>query len=259
MSPRRLGQHFLRSAAWRNRIVEAIAPREGATWLEIGAGSGEMTCALASRAGRVLAIELDAGLVEKLRRATAGLPQVEVVAGDVLALDLGQLGGARFKVYGNLPYYITSPILRRLFEYAEKIEEIAAVVQLEVAERLTARPGRRAYGYLSVLTQFYAQPAIIFRIPPGAFRPPPQVSSALVRMRLPGKRRTLGLSDEKLFLAFVQAVFAQKRKTLVNNLRTFLPAGEAARLAGELKLPPKARAEELTLEQLAELFRRMRR
>jgi 16S rRNA (adenine1518-N6/adenine1519-N6)-dimethyltransferase len=257
MSPRRLGQHFLRSAAWRARVLEALAPREQDTWVEIGAGAGEMTCALAPRVARLVAIELDARLVEKLRRVTAGLAQVEVVAGDVLALDLGRLAGPRFKVYGSLPYYITSPILRRLFEAAEQIEEIAVIVQLEVAERLVARPGQRAYGYLSVLTRLYARPEIAFRIPPGAFRPPPRVSSALVRMSLPGERRALGISREKRFLAFVQRAFAQKRKTLLNNLRAFLPAAEAARILRDAGVGPQARAEELSLEQLAGVFRRL--
>jgi 16S rRNA (adenine1518-N6/adenine1519-N6)-dimethyltransferase len=256
MSPRRLGQHFLASAIWRARIVEALALRPEDTWLEIGAGAGEMTCELAPRVGRLVAIELDERLVEKLRRATAALENVEVVAGDVLALDLERLGGPQFKVYGNLPYYITSPILHRLFEAAEWIEEIAVVIQLEVADRLAARPGRRAYGYLSVLAQFYARPEILFRIPPGAFRPAPRVSSALVRMRMEGERQALGIDREKAFLAFVQAAFAQKRKTVLNNLRAFLPAAEAARVLSEAKISSRARAERLTIGQLAELYRR---
>jgi 16S rRNA (adenine1518-N6/adenine1519-N6)-dimethyltransferase len=258
MPRRRLGQHFLASAAWRARILEALAPRAKDTWLEIGAGAGEMTLELAPRVGRLVAIELDERLIEKLRRATAGLKHVEVVAGDVLKLDLAALGGPRFKVYGNLPYYITSPILTRVFDQAERIEEIAVVVQLEVAERLAARPGRRAYGYLSVLAQLYSQPEIVLRIPPGAFRPAPRVSSALVRMRMAGERRAITMDREKPFLAFVQAAFAQKRKTVLNNLRAFLPAAEAARALREAGIPLRARAEELTIAQLVELFQRVR-
>ncbi len=256
MSPRRLGQHFLASAAWRARIVRAVAPQPEDTWVEIGAGAGEMTATLAPGVARLVAIELDDRLIEKLRRATTRFKNVQIVAGDVLALDLGELGGPRFNVYGNLPYYITSPILRRLFDLASQIEEIVVVVQLEVAERLAARPGRRAYGYLSVLAQFYTRPEILFRIPPGAFRPAPRVSSALVRLRMEGERRALALGDEKAFLAFVEAAFAQKRKTVRNNLRAILPAAEAARALGEAGISPRARAEELTIAQLAELYRR---
>lgn len=255
MTPRRLGQHFLGNASWRARILRALGARPEDVWLEIGAGHGEMSRELAKNARRVVAIELDAPLVKALESLRGEHSNLEVVAGDVLALDLEQIiGEERFRVYGNLPYYITSPILHRLFESADRIESIHIVIQLEVATRLVARPGRRAYGYLSVLTQFYTQPEIAFRIPPGAFRPPPQVASALVAMRLPGERARLGIHDESAFLRFVQRCFAQKRKTLANNLRAMANAKRVQAALATLKLNPAVRAEELSLDQFASLF-----
>ncbi len=260
----RLGQHFLTDTGWRARIIAAIGARAGDVWLEIGAGHGEMTRELARRAARVLAVELDAKLVERLRSLARELPNVEIASADVLELDfsaamqphLAQSSHAgRFKVYGNLPYYITSPILHRLFENADGIEAIHIVVQWEVAARLVARPGRREYAYLSALAQYYARPEIRLRIPPGAFRPRPKVASALVSMLLPGARPRLDIRDEGRFLDFVQSCFAQKRKTLLNNLRAFTANEQAAGAIHAAGLRADARAEQLHLEQFAELYR----
>lgn len=254
MTPRRLGQHFLHDAAWRVRILELLRPAPGHVWLEIGAGRGEMTAELARRVARVVAIELDAALLAPLRQRTAGLP-VEIVSGDVLALDLAQLGGSRFRVYGSLPYYITSPILRRLFTLADRIEEIDVIIQWEVAQRIVAHPRHREYGFLSVLAQFHTQPEILLRLPPGAFRPAPEVHSALLALRPPGEKARLGIKDEERFLGFVETCFAFKRKTLVNNLKALYGAAPVLQALATLGLAPKARAEELTLGQFAEAFR----
>ena len=258
MSRRRLGQHFLAAEGWRARIASTLGVTPGDVWLEIGAGHGEMTQWLARSAARVIAVELDPRLAERLRELARNLPNVEVVAGDVLELDLARVVREnRLKVYGNLPYYITSPILHRLFEHADRLDAIHVVVQMEVAARLAARPGSRQYGYLSVAAQFYTRPEIVLRIPRGAFRPPPKVTSALVSMRLPGERAGLGVSDEAKFLEFVKACFEQKRKTLLNNLRPLLGsarAEEALRAAG---VRPNARAEQLELAELARLFQNL--
>lgn len=268
MTPQRLGQHFLKDAAWRERILRALplplagrgsqpAPAAAADelWLEIGAGHGEMTRELARRVSRLVAIEVDAKLLPGLERLAAELGNVTIVPGDVLALDLARVtGGEPFHAYGSLPYYITSPILMRLFAHAERLRSLSVVVQLEVAARMTARPGRREYGYLSAVTQFYTQPEIALRLPPGAFQPRPKVASALVGMRVPGQRAELDVGDEAAFLKFVGHCFAQKRKTLLNNLRPhFAPARIAAALTAA-RLHPQARAEELTLPQFARLF-----
>jgi 16S rRNA (adenine1518-N6/adenine1519-N6)-dimethyltransferase len=262
MARQRLGQHFLGDAGWRRRILETLPRHEGETWVEIGAGHGEMTELLASDGRRVIAIETDARLAERLRERVSGEPAdwpgVEVVSADVLHADLGKLADGKFRVYGNLPYYITSPILHHLFRWAEQVASIHIVIQLEVAARIAARPGRREYGYLSAACQFYAKPEIVMRIPPGAFRPPPRVTSALVRMTLPGERAGLGITDEQRFLEFVQLCFGQKRKTLRNNLHAVVSDERIHEALGAGGLRADARAEQLSLAQFAGLFKELR-
>ena len=261
MARQRMGQHFLGDPAWRKRIYETLPRNPGEVWVEIGAGHGEMTQLLAGDGRRVIAIEADKRLAEGLRRKVDGhaddWPGIEVVHGDVLALDLAALAGSKFRVYGNLPYYITSPILHRLFGVAEQILSIHILIQFEVAARIVARSGRRAYGYLSAICQFYAKPEIVLRIPPGAFRPPPRVTSALVRLDLPGERQSLRIHDEKLFLGFIQKCFGQKRKTLRNNLRSIAPDKSVFKALAACGLRPDARAEQLSLAQFAALFARL--
>lgn len=258
MARQRMGQHFLGNPGWRKRIYETLPRSPGEVWIEIGAGHGEMTQLLAAEDRRVIAIEADARLADGLRRKVADNPTewpgVEIVEGDVLGLDLAMLAGGKFRVYGNLPYYITSPILHRLFEVADQILSIHIVIQFEVAARIAAPPGRRAYGYLSAACQFYAKPEIALRIPPGAFRPPPRITSALVRMDLPGERASLGIRDEKRFLEFIQTCFGQKRKTLRNNLRNVAPDERVFEAFAKFGFRPDARAEQLTLAQFAALF-----
>ncbi|HYB62550.1 MAG TPA: 16S rRNA (adenine(1518)-N(6)/adenine(1519)-N(6))-dimethyltransferase RsmA [Methylomirabilota bacterium] len=256
MSPEKLGQHFLTGADWREKILASICPPAKSVWLEIGAGHGEMTALLARRVRRVVATELDASLAERLREVTMALGNAEIVSGDVLALDLPAIAKAdRFHVYGNLPYYITSPILHRLFDSAERIEAIHVVIQMEVAERLTARPGSRAYGYLSVLAQYHSRPEIRLRIPPGAFRPRPKVFSALVSLSLPGGGAGLGIEDTGAFFDCVKVCFAQKRKTLWNNLRPAFGEARARMILDAAGIEPRERAERLSLAQFAAVFR----
>lgn len=279
MARQKLGQHFLRDAGWRRKIAQTLPLAAGQTWIEIGAGHGEMTQSLAGDSRRVIAIDTDALLAKRLAdrvRENAGeWPGVSVVHGDVLALDLADvarrvtvargdvLAGlaeatGKLRVYGNLPYYITSPILRHLFRWAGRIASIHIVVQLEVAARIVTRPGGREYGYLSALCQFYTKPEIVVRIPPGAFRPPPRVASALLRMNLPGERASLGIADEERFLAFVQTCFAQKRKTLRNNLRCLADDDRIRSVLAACELRPDARAEQLSLAEFAALFNNLR-
>jgi 16S rRNA (adenine1518-N6/adenine1519-N6)-dimethyltransferase len=253
-----MGQHFLGDPGWRKRILETLPRLPDDVWVEIGAGHGEMTQLLAGQGRRVIAIEADARLAQGLHERVRAHPDdwagVEVVPGDVLSLDLGKLAGERFRVYGNLPYYITSPILHHLFGYAGRIASIHVVMQFEVAARIVARPGCRTYGYLSAVCQFYARPEIMLRIPPGAFRPPPRVTSALVRMTLPGEQASLGVQDDKRFLEFVGVCFGQKRKTLRNNLRSVAPGERIAAALADCGLRSDARAEQLSLAQFAALF-----
>lgn len=266
MARQKLGQHFLVDPGWREQIARAIgvsrhaglgsAQGRESAWLEIGAGHGEMTQLFLATGQPVIAIELDPALLTHLEKLRKSFPNLTVAAGDILKLDLAPLlGEQRVHVYGNLPYYIASPILHRLFEYAARIELIHVMIQLEVAERLVARPGTRDFGYLSVLAQYYSRPEIILRIPRGAFRPPPEVTSALLTLRLPGARASAGVRDEARFLDFVKLCFAQKRKTLVNNLKS-LAAPEFVRQAqAAASLRPDARAEQLTVAQFAALYR----
>ena len=198
------------------------------------------------------------------------LPNLHVVPGDILKTDLAALAaGRRIRVYGNLPYYITSPILHHLFTFADIIDEIHIVIQTEVALRLAAQPGTRDYGYLSVFTQLYSRPEFVFEIPRSAFNPPPRVTSALVTLRLPGERAKLSLGSttpaaagaqphpfpeaEKPFLDFVKLCFALKRKTLVNNLRSLTKPAVIREALAALTLRPDSRAEQLSVGQLAAL------
>jgi 16S rRNA (adenine1518-N6/adenine1519-N6)-dimethyltransferase len=253
MSPEKLGQHFLTDASWQDRIARAARIDDG-VWVEIGAGHGEMTTRLAKTASKVFAIELDPRLARRLHEVTGSCKNIEVVESDVMAVDFEKLtGGGRFSVYGNLPYYITSPILHRLFEHADRIAAIHIVIQFEVAVRIVARPERRDYGYLSVVSQWFSRPEIEFRIPPGAFRPPPKVASALVSFRMPGERAKSSVEDEHAFLEFVKECFAQKRKTLRNNLRARMGT-HTEDILREAGLPADARAEQLTVSQFVALF-----
>jgi 16S rRNA (adenine1518-N6/adenine1519-N6)-dimethyltransferase len=269
VSPAPLGQNFLADPAWRKRITEGLPIHAGDTWIEIGAGHGEMTEFLAPQASHVFAIELDAQLAAGLRKRAAEWPNVTVVESDVLLADLAQMAGtAPFRIYGNIPYYITSPILHRIFALPRHPKSAHLVMQLEVAERLVSPPGHREYGYLSVATQFYSTPQIQVKIPPGAFRPPPKVDSALVTLNFPGAGAKLKLRDPNAFMDFVQLCFAQKRKTLANNLRAKFAKKKSSRKKSsandpEFDLPEilrlnnisaTARAEELTVAQLAALF-----
>ena len=264
MTRQKLGQHFLADLDWREQIARAIrvsahstAPLRGDEqhcWIEIGAGHGEMTRHLLAAGGPVFAIELDAALVAGLRRLAKEFPSLTVVAGDILKTDIAALAaGRRVRVYGNLPYYITSPVLHHLFACADQIDEMHFVMQTEVAARLAAQPGTRDYGYLSVVTQFYTRPELVFEIPREAFQPPPEVTSALVTLRLPGERAKLALKDELRFLKFVKLCFAQKRKTLVNNLRARSKPEKVRTTLAAQGLRPDARAEQLTVARLAEL------
>ncbi|MGB7847612.1 MAG: 16S rRNA (adenine(1518)-N(6)/adenine(1519)-N(6))-dimethyltransferase RsmA [Candidatus Acidiferrum sp.] len=268
MTRQRLGQHFLGDPGWREKIARAIrvsphgmqpisqALAKDFCWIEIGAGHGEMTEHLLRSGATVVAVELDPPLITSLQRLAQKHPNLTVVPGDVLQTDLSAIAaGRRMRIYGNLPYYITSPILHHFFQFADQIDEVHIVIQLEVAARLTARPGTSQYGYLSVVTQFYARPDFALRLPPSAFRPPPKVGSALVTLRFPGERINFQVSDAPAFLEFVKTCFAQKRKTLSNNLRPLATPERVRELLKELKLREDARAEQLTVAQFAALYR----
>lgn len=253
-----LGQHFLADARLRQHILDFLQPKPGQCWLEIGAGHGELTLELAAASCALAAVERDPKLAEALRERLAPFPGARVLEADILEVSPAavarELACQQLRVYGSLPYYITSPILRLLFSAFHLISDIHVVVQREVAERLVAAPGRRDYGYLSVLAQFHATPELLLALPRGAFRPPPQVDSALVALVPPGQRQTLGIKAPEDFLRFVSACFRHKRKTLRNNLRGQAPLARIEEALTASGLGPRARAEELSLLQLAHLF-----
>jgi len=269
MTRQRLGQHFLGDPAWREQIARAIrvSPHSLSPvsknsdkeycWIEIGAGHGEMTTHLAATGAPVCAIELDTAFARGLKALAERLPNVTIVPGDVLKTDIVKLAaGRRVHIYGNLPYYITSPILHHVFDVAEIVDEMHMVIQSEVAERLTAEPGTKDYGYLTVVTRLHARPELVFRIPRGAFLPPPDVRSALVTLRFPGEPIDVKPEDHREFLKFVKACFSQKRKTLVNSLKSAVPRNSLREAMTAMKLRPDARAEQLSLAELAGLWKR---
>ncbi len=252
LQPRkRLGQNFLSDPVALGRIVAAADLSHEDTVVEVGAGVGTLTRPLAEHAGRVLALELDDGLVAILRDQVADLTNVQVLHGDVLQFSASQFAHRGYKVVGNLPYYITSAVLRHFLEKLPRPRLMVVTVQREVADRIVAGPGKMSL--LAVSVQFYGQPHIVARIPAGAFYPPPQVDSAVVRVDV-GVQPTIVLeegTDEAVFFRVVRAGFSQKRKTLRNSLSAGLglsPATveEALEQAG---VNPRRRAETLSLKE----------
>jgi 16S rRNA (adenine1518-N6/adenine1519-N6)-dimethyltransferase len=245
--PARLGQHFLRSASVE-RLLRAIDPRADEVFLEIGAGAGALTLPLAARAARVVAVEVDATLAGGLRaRAPAN---VEIVLGDALEMDLGALVPAGSRAAGNLPYYISSPLLRRLLELRGHLRDLHVMLQEEVARRVAAPPGSRDYGILSVLFGLWAEVEVALRFPPGAFRPVPRVGSALLRVRF-RDRPLAPVPDGVAFERLLQKAFARRRRTLENNLRDSYPnLKDHLRL---LNIAGSRRAETLSIVEFAAL------
>jgi 16S rRNA (adenine1518-N6/adenine1519-N6)-dimethyltransferase len=250
----RLGQNFLDDAQAVERIVAALGDLSGRTVIEIGPGGGAITGALAARASHVVAVELDRDLAAQLR---AQFPQdkVAIVEQDVLYFDFSAVASERLLVVGNLPYYITSPILLKLAASHAALDVAVLMVQREVADRITAQPGSRDYGLLSVTVQMYGPAEQLFTLPPDAFLPPPDVHSTVFRWRFAPRFAELGV-EEAGFLSFVRKAFAQKRKTLANNLRAagFAPAA-AATVMAKAGIDPRARAEALSIEAFAALWR----
>jgi 16S rRNA (adenine1518-N6/adenine1519-N6)-dimethyltransferase len=256
----KLGQNFLTDTAAIERIADSLGPLSARTVVEIGPGAGAITHALAARAQHLIAVELDPGLAAHLRTAFPA-PHITIVNQDVLAFDFAAaaaLAGQPLLVFGNLPYYITSPILLKLAQNHASIDRVALMVQREVADRVTAQPGSRDYGVLSVTVQLFGPAVSLFTLPPSAFSPPPDVHSTVFRWRFAPRFAELAI-DHAAFLPFLRTVFAQKRKTIANNLRAagHTPAAIASALANS-SIPPSARAESLPIESLASLFRALK-
>lgn len=250
------------------RIVDALGDISQATVVEIGPGRAALTDLLARRAGRLIAVELDRVLAAQLRMHFTRHPNVEILEADILKVDLSTILGAQpgplrdlrptevFKgrVVGNIPYYITSEIVLRLFRYASRLELAVLMVQLEVADRLAAQPGHSEYGLLSATAQMYARVEKLFKLPSTAFDPPPKVDSAVLRLTVAPRFDELEV-DECGFIEFLKLVFAQKRKTLVNNLRAKFEKSEIEAAMKKARLKADVRAEAVSLPAMAALYK----
>ena len=259
---KRFGQHFL-ERAWAEKVVRAIAPLPDQTFFEIGPGRGAITTLLATAAREVIAFEIDRDLAESLRRDA--LPNVRVVEGDFLAITPDEAGRAlaqldrapeSIRVAGNLPYNVASPILFKLVElFGEGVPLADATVMLqrEVATRLTASPGTKDYGVLTILIGRHASVEPVLQLPAGAFRPVPKVQSTLVRLRFHAPSPSV--QDEQVFESVTQAIFTRRRKTLANALLAYplKPGQSPAKLLQSAGLDPQRRPETLTLDELARL------
>jgi len=264
----KLGQHFLVDQAAALRIVESLGDLSQSTVLEIGPGRGALTSLLAKRARRLIAIELDRVLAAQLRMNFSLATNVEIIEADILAVDLDTIFGPkpgstrpglnhqpeRVSVVGNLPYFLTSEILLRLFAYRKYFSTLVLMVQNEVADRLAAHPGKADYGLLSATAQLYAHVRKLFTLPPGAFSPPPKVDSAVVELQMASQLESLRV-PESAFLSFLKLSFAQKRKTLWNNLKSEYQSQGLRDAMEQVGIEPTSRAEAVPLDKAAALFR----
>jgi 16S rRNA (adenine1518-N6/adenine1519-N6)-dimethyltransferase len=250
---KRYGQHFLEQA-WAEKLVKAIDPRPADRFLEIGPGPGALTLRLAPRVAHLTAIEIDRDIVAALTPRVP--PNVTLVEGDFLEMDLGALAAAGpLRVAGNLPYNISSPIMFRLLEARERMHLVDATLMLqrEVAERIEAGPGSREYGVLSIMVAMGAEVRRLLSLPPGAFRPAPKVHSSVIRLTF--RPPPVPTRDRQVFDGMVRSVFTQRRKTLLNALQSFagLRGLDSRTVLGEAGIDPARRAETLDLTELARL------
>jgi 16S rRNA (adenine1518-N6/adenine1519-N6)-dimethyltransferase len=254
----KLGQNFLIDDSARHAIVDSLGSISERTVIEIGPGHGAITSILAGQCRHLIAIEVDRALAAELRFRFRDQPHVEILEADVLEVDLAALipPGETADVVGNLPYYITSQILVRLFAAAAHgaLGRAVVMMQREVADRLAAAPGVRDYGLLSATAQMNARVETLFTLSPTAFSPPPDVYSTVLRLEFAPRFRELGV-DAARFEVFLRACFAQKRKTLANNLRAAGYSPTDLHSCWPADIPPLARAESLALEPMASLYR----
>jgi len=244
-----LGQHFLTDRSYIDRIVLAVNPQPGDRLVEIGPGQGAITFPLLRRHGELTAIEFDRDLITPLMEASEGIGRLTIIHKDVLSVDFGKLAnGERLRLVGNLPYNLSSPILFHALEHAEAITDMVFMLQKEVVDRMAAGPGSKVYGRLSVMLQAYCQVTPLFVVPPGAFRPPPKVDSAVVRM-VPKPRADVSVNDHARFSDIVRAAFGQRRKTLRNALSGVCESSEIE-AAG---ISPDARAEQVEVAAFVRL------
>lgn len=256
-----LGQNFLIDQNILGKIVAAadITPTSGV--LEIGPGIGALTEKLAQSAGKVIAIEIDDRLLPILQELFEEQANIEIVHGDVLQLDVGQLireklaGCTTCHVVANLPYYVTTPILMKLLEEQHELQNIVVMIQKEVAERMAAKPGGKDYGSLSIAVQYYCIPELVTIVPQTVFIPRPNVDSAVIRLNI-RQEPPVHVADESYFFQVVRAAFAHRRKTIYNNLTARYGKQDKARIAAVLEacgIDASRRAETISIEDFAAL------
>jgi 16S rRNA (adenine1518-N6/adenine1519-N6)-dimethyltransferase len=255
---KRLGQHFLRDQRIIHRIIEYLAPKAGETIVEIGPGTGALTSVLVERAGRLIAVEFDQKLTPLLNERFSSFPNFKLLMADALTLDFcaAIVPAQSARLVANLPYNISTAILQRLIAQRECFEEMVVMLQREVVERVLAPAGTTDRGYISVLVEAYCEAEKLFDVAPGAFRPPPKVWSSVMRLRFRPRINT-EVADESLLWETVSAGFAQKRKTILNNLRnasgrlqeTLKRNGGASIVLCKANVELQRRAETLTIEE----------
>lgn len=263
---KKYGQNFLIDANILAKIVEAAQITKEDCVLEIGPGIGTMTQYLAEAAERVIAVEIDRGLIPILEDTLSAYDNVTVLCEDILKVDLAALaeenGGRPLKVVANLPYYITTPIIMALFESRMPLASITVMVQSEVADRMQTGPGSKEYGALSLAVQYYAKPEIVARVPASCFLPRPNVDSTVVRLTR-YEKPPVEADDEAFLFAVIRASFNQRRKTLANGLVNAgglgVTRGQVEKALEEMGLSPMVRGETFTLERFTELSNRLLR
>ena len=254
---KRWGQHFLTRPEIGVQIVEFAGIKPTDTVVEIGAGTGILTEELAKKAGKVVAFEIDTGLVSVLQKKFSASPNVEIAAGDFLKVGPDRLKGlAKFKVVANIPYYLTTPIIFMLLDFFQKLELMVITIQKEVAERLDAKPGTKEYGALTLSVGIMARVELVKIIKKGAFRPPPKVESAVVRIS-PHPEPLLKPEEVQLFLRLVHSVFGQRRKTMLNQLAKYLKINKilTKSILVENGIDPMRRPETISREEYIRLLR----
>ena len=254
-----LGQNFLVNPAVCPKMAQLSGADESTGVIEIGPGAGVLTAELARLSHKVVAIELDKRLLPVLDETLSEFDNVRVVNADAMKLDLAKLiqdefGGGEVVICANLPYYITSPILMRLLEERLPVSSITVMVQKEAADRICASPGTRASGAISAAVHYYCEPEVLFKVSPGSFIPPPKVESAVIKLNIL-KEPPVKAADEGLFFRVVRAAFLQRRKTLANSLSAglSLPKQTVSEILSSAGIKPNARAEEMTMQQFADI------
>ncbi len=250
---RKLGQHFLADPVVAEKIVSAANLRQNHRVLEVGPGEGALTRALLATGARVYAVEMDRGLFRRLSGELGDEPNFSIQHGNALQFDLGSIEPP-YHVVSNLPYSVSVALVKKFIESVDRIESMIFMTQAEVARRLAAKPGDSAYGTLSIYCAYHCRSELLFGVPSSAFKPPPKVESAVIRLE-PLKTPPVEVADKDRFFGFVRAAFTHRRKTIRNNIRR-LWADEAAFVSScrSVDVDPMTRPQDITLESYATLF-----